>query len=67
MLAIVSALPFSENKVKEKLPMEELNKANETLSKLAERDVRIIYRPQRQSLIMMTPRKGKTKKKRQLL
>ena len=33
MIAIVDVLPFSENKLKEKLSMEELNKASEILSK----------------------------------
>jgi DNA-binding transcriptional MerR regulator len=45
MLAIVSTLSFSENKIKEKVSMEELNKANENLNKLADKDVRIVYLP----------------------
>ncbi len=45
MLAIVSTLSFPENKIKEKVSMEELNKANENLNKLADRDVRIVYLP----------------------
>jgi DNA-binding transcriptional MerR regulator len=45
MLAIVSTLSFSENKIKEKVSMEELNKANESLNKLADKDVRIVYLP----------------------
>ena len=39
MLAVVSSLPFSENKIKEKVSMEELNKASETLDKLADKEV----------------------------
>ena len=34
MLTLVSTLPFSENKIKENISMEELNKASETLSKM---------------------------------
>jgi len=45
MLAIVSTLSFSENKIKENISMEELNKANENLSKLTDKDVRIVYLP----------------------
>ena len=45
MLAAVNALSFSENKIKEKVSMDELNKANEVLYKLADRDVRIVYLP----------------------
>lgn len=45
MLALVSTLSFSENKIKEKVSMEELNKANENLSKLEDKDVRIVYLP----------------------
>lgn len=45
MLAIVSTLSFSENKIKEKVSMEEVNKANENLNKLADKDVRIVYLP----------------------
>ncbi len=45
MLAVVSALSFSENKIKENVSMEELNKANENLSKLEDKDVRIVYLP----------------------
>jgi len=37
MLAVVNALAFSENKVKEKVSMDELNQASEMLSKLAEK------------------------------
>ncbi len=45
MLAIVSTLSFSENKIKEKVSIEELNKPNEILNKLTDRDVRIVYLP----------------------
>lgn len=45
MFAIVSTLSFSQNKIKEKVSMEELNKANENLSKLEDKDVRIVYLP----------------------
>jgi len=51
MLAVASSLSFSENKinnVKGNVPMEtmeNLNKAHETLSKLKDSDVRIIYVP----------------------
>jgi len=45
MLAVVNSLSFSENKIKEKVSMEELNKTSETLSKLEDKDVRIIYLP----------------------
>lgn len=45
MFAIVSTLSFSENKINEKVSMEELNRANENLSKLENRDVRIVYLP----------------------
>jgi DNA-binding transcriptional MerR regulator len=45
MLAIVSTLSFSQNKIKENVSMEELNKANENLNKLADKDVRIVYLP----------------------
>ena len=48
MLAVASSLSFSENKinnVKGNLTMENLNKAHETLNKLKDSDVRIIYVP----------------------
>ncbi|CAK7082531.1 effector binding domain-containing protein [Tissierella sp.] len=45
MLAIVSTLSFSENKIKENISVEELNKANENLNKLTDKDVRIVYLP----------------------
>ncbi|MCL2159318.1 MAG: effector binding domain-containing protein [Oscillospiraceae bacterium] len=51
MLAAVSSLSFSENKinkindVKGKLSMEELNKASENLNKFEDKDIRIIYLP----------------------
>jgi len=43
MLAIVSTLSFSQNKINAKVSMEELNKANENLNKLEDKDVRIVY------------------------
>ena len=45
MLAIISTLSFSKNKIKEKVSVEELNKANENLNKLTDKDVRIVYLP----------------------
>ncbi len=45
VLAIVNTLSFSENKIKENVSMEELNKANESLNKLTDKDVRIVYLP----------------------
>lgn len=45
MLALVSTLSFSENKIKENISLEELNQANEKLSKLTDKDVRIVYLP----------------------
>ncbi|MEW8985829.1 MAG: MerR family transcriptional regulator, partial [Bacillus sp. (in: firmicutes)] len=45
MFAIVNTLSFSENKIKEKVSVKELNKANEKLSKLEDKDVRIVYLP----------------------
>ena len=45
MLAIVSTLSFSHNKIKENVSMDELNKANDNLSKLTDKDVRILYLP----------------------
>ncbi len=45
MLAIVNTLSLSENKIKENLSVEELNKANEKLSKLTDKDVRIVFLP----------------------
>lgn len=46
MLAIANTLSFSENKIKEKISMEDLNKENENLNKLEDNDVRIVYVPQ---------------------
>jgi len=45
MFAIVNSLSFSENKLREKTTMNELNKANELLNKHYEQGVRIVYRP----------------------
>ena len=47
-MLVVSSLSFSENKinnVKGNVTMDELNKAHETLSKLKDNDVRIVYLP----------------------
>ncbi len=48
MFSVVSSLSFSDNQIKEakeKLSMEELNKTNEELMKLHDKDVRIVYLP----------------------
>jgi len=45
MLAVVNTLSFSENKIRENVTIEELNKAAEQTHKLTDRDVRIIYLP----------------------
>ena len=45
VLSIVDALSLSKNRVKEKTSMEELHRADEKLSKLSDRDVRILYLP----------------------
>jgi len=45
MLAVVSSLQFSENKIKENVSMNELNQAAETLKKAKEKSVKIVYRP----------------------
>jgi len=51
MFAVVSSLSFSENKINnvkgnvQMETMEDLNKAHETLNKLRDKDVRIIYLP----------------------
>jgi len=45
MFAIVSSLSFSENKIRDKISMDELNQANDRLSKLEDKDVRIVYLP----------------------
>jgi DNA-binding transcriptional MerR regulator len=45
MLAFVSTLSLSENKIKENISVEELNKVNENLNKLTDKDVRIVYLP----------------------
>ena len=45
---VISSLTFSDNQIKElkeNLSMEELNKANEELMKLEDKDVRIVYLP----------------------
>ena len=45
MLAAVEPLSFTKHKIKEKMPMEELNKANEVFNRQADKNVRIVYRP----------------------
>ena len=48
VFSVISSLSFSDNLVKEtrgNLSMEELNKANEEMMKLEDRDVRIVYLP----------------------
>lgn len=48
MFSIISSLPFSDNQIKEnreKLSMDELDRANEELMKLEDKNVRIIYLP----------------------
>lgn len=45
MLAIVSTLSFSQNKIKEKVSIDALIKANENLNKLEDKDIRIVYLP----------------------
>jgi DNA-binding transcriptional MerR regulator len=48
VFSIINSLSFSDNhikEVKENLSMDELNRANENLNKMADKDVRIIYLP----------------------
>ena len=48
VFSVISSLSFSDNQIKEtreNLSMEELNKANEELMKLEDKDVRIVYLP----------------------
>lgn len=48
VFSVISALSFSDNQIKEikeNLSMEELNKADEELMKLEDKDVRIVYLP----------------------
>ncbi len=48
VFSVISSLSFSDNQIKEmreSLSMEELNKANEELMKLEDKDVRIVYLP----------------------
>ncbi len=48
IFSVISSLSFSDNQIKEtkeRVSMEELNKANEELMKLEDKDVRIIYLP----------------------
>lgn len=45
VISLVEALSFPQNTLREEKAMSELNQANEKLSKLADRDVRIVYLP----------------------
>jgi len=45
MIAVVNSLSFSDNKIKEKLKTEEMNRASEILERLSDKDVRIIFLP----------------------
>ena len=45
VLSVIDSLSFSKNHIKESLSMEELNKAEEKLNKLTDKDVRIVYLP----------------------
>ncbi len=45
VLAIVDSISFPKNTIQEEKSMDDLNKANETLSKLEDKDVRIVYLP----------------------
>lgn len=45
VFAIVDSISFPNNTIQEEKSMEDLNKANETLRKLEDKDVRIIYLP----------------------
>lgn len=45
VFAIVESITFPNNRLQEEKSMDDLNKANETLSKLEDKDVRIVYLP----------------------
>lgn len=45
LLSIVDSLALTKRSIKEEKTMEELNKASETINKLTDRDVRIVYLP----------------------
>ena len=45
MITLVDSLSFAKHKIKEKVSMDELNKVSETLNKLEDKDVRIVYIP----------------------
>ncbi len=45
LLEIVDSLTVSKNKIKEEKSMEQLNQASEKLSKMEDKDVRIVYLP----------------------
>ncbi len=45
VFAVVDSIAFSKNTLQEEASMDNLNKANESLSKLTDNDVRIVYLP----------------------
>jgi DNA-binding transcriptional MerR regulator/predicted transcriptional regulator YdeE len=45
IFSLVDSLAVPISRIEEKMSMDELNKANETLDRLADRDVRVIYHP----------------------
>lgn len=45
VFAVVDSISFPQNTIQEEKSMDDLNKANETLSKLEDKDVRIVYLP----------------------
>jgi len=59
MLVVINALSFPENKIKEKVSMEELNKANETLEKLEKRKNAEIIGPEQTEVKNIAPTKSK--------
>ena len=45
VFSVMSALSFSDNKLKENISVQDLNKSNEELMKMQDKDVRIVYLP----------------------
>lgn len=45
MFSMITSLSFPNNKIKENLSLEGLNKAGEDLMKMQDSDVRIVYLP----------------------
>jgi DNA-binding transcriptional MerR regulator len=45
VFSVISSLSFSNNQIKEDLSMGDLNNASETLSKLEDKDIRIVFLP----------------------